>query len=76
MSRLSWFPTPESFNARRKGNLGHWTGKMEDSWNHHISEIESSYRPLNAGTYAKWSFGSLGKYIWEMVEEASRVIVA
>lgn len=39
VARLSWFPTPETLSAARKGNLGHWTGKMERMWLKRVEEI-------------------------------------
>lgn len=74
-ARLSWLPTPETLNSNRKGILGYWTGELEDSWSRRIDDIEKTYRPLNAGAYAKWNFGKLGKEIMRTSKEAaSRVL--
>lgn len=75
LARLSWLPTPDSLNANRKGNLGYWTGAMEDMWCRRVDEIEKTYRPLNAGAYAKWSFGKLGKEILRISKEAASEVL-
>lgn len=75
VARLSWFPTPETLSAARKGNLGHWTGRMEMMWEKRIKEINNGVGvPKNASGWADLSFGSMGKHLWRGVTTASAMI--
>lgn len=76
VKRLSWFPTPETMSAARKGNLGHWTGKMEMMWGKRIHEITSlGGVPKNASGWADMTFGSVGKHLWRGSIAASALVV-
>lgn len=77
IARVSWFPTPESLNAMRKGNLGHWTGKMEKMWIDCIKEITVDLAgPKSASYWAKACFGSVSKHIWKGTTTASTHVIA
>ena len=74
--RPSWFPMPETLNAARKGNLGHWTGKMEVVWVKRTEEIiNSGGIPKSATGWANMSFGSMGKHLWRSTTAASALAV-
>lgn len=74
--RVSWFPTPEAMNAARKGNMGHWTGRMEDLWRERMQNIErNETKPLSSTEWAKFTFGTVGKHIFRALSDGSTQVI-
>lgn len=60
----------------RKGNLRHWTGKMEQMWLDRVNEITVDLaEPRKASQWADKSFGSVGKHLWKGTTGASAVVI-
>lgn len=64
LKRVSWFPTPDTMSAARKGNLGRWTGKMEHMYQKIVREInDASGSPRTASDWASINLGTIGKHL-------------
>lgn len=64
LKRVSWFPTPDTLAAARKGNLGHWTGKMEFAYLKRIDELSNRNTvPKKASDWASLNFGTKAKHL-------------
>lgn len=77
LKRVSWFPTPETLLAARKGNMGHWTGKMEFAYQKRLQEIvNGDGAPKTASEWAGLNFGTKAKHIMRASDAAANAAIS
>lgn len=76
VKRVSWFPTPDTLSAPRKGNMGHWTGKMEFAYRKRIEElVHGNGIPKTASDWASLNFGTKAKHLMRASNAAASAVI-
>lgn len=76
VKRVSWFPTPETLSAPRKGNMGHWTGKMELAYQKRLNElVKGDGAPKTATEWAGLNFGTKAKHLMRASTAAATAVL-